>query len=239
MEIIIGREEGARRLHCIVDGREFNIGQAGSVPLSVSRRHCKLTIADSRMSIENIKMQNVTFVDGNQVCSKVISPTSKVQLGEGRYTIPLQQILTLATGVAKSTTPQTPTPTFSLRPLKSVWEEYDQRRLAILEKTSKNANRQRLQGILSLLGMCISFIPGIDQHIRIIVVVAALALAIYFFIKGQTNTIVQKQIHDLDEELAKKYKCTNPKCGRPFGAIPYRQIEFTPKCMACGCNYTH
>lgn len=33
MEIIIGREEGARRLHCIVGGREFNIGQAGAVPL--------------------------------------------------------------------------------------------------------------------------------------------------------------------------------------------------------------
>ena len=79
MEIIIGREEGVRRLHCIVEGREFNVGQAGSVPLSVSRRHCKISVNGSNISIENIKAQNVTFVDGNQIYSKVIAPTSRVQ----------------------------------------------------------------------------------------------------------------------------------------------------------------
>lgn len=118
MEIIIGREEGARRLHCIADGRVFNIGQAGSVPLSVSRRHCKLKIAGSTITIENIKMQNVTFVDGNQVFSKEISSSSNVQLGEERYTIPLQQILSLAGGKTQTTTPQQPT--YSLRSLKNV-----------------------------------------------------------------------------------------------------------------------
>lgn len=237
MEIIIGREEGARRLHCIADGRVFNIGQAGCVPLSVSRRHCKLKIAGSTITIENIKMQNVTFVDGNQVFSKEISSSSNVQLGEERYTIPLQQILSLAGGKTQTTTPQQPT--YSLRSLKNVWEEYDKRRMAIQDEAAKNANRQRLQGIFSLLGVCISFIPGIGQSIRIVIVVATLALAVYFFIKSSTNDTVQRQLHDLDDEFAKKYKCPNPKCGRPFGAIPYRQIEFTPRCLACGCTYTH
>lgn len=96
MEIIIGREEGARRLHCIVGGREFNIGQAGTVPLSVSRRHCKISVNGSNISIENIKAQNVTFVDGNQVVSKGITSNSRVQLGEERFLVPLQQILQLA-----------------------------------------------------------------------------------------------------------------------------------------------
>ena len=237
MEIIIGREEGARRLHCIADGREFNIGQAGSVPMSVSRRHCKLKIAGSTITIENIKMQNVTFVDGNQVFSKEISSSSNVQLSEERYTIPLQQILLLAGGKTQATTPQQPT--YSLRSLKNVWEKYDQCRLAIQDEAAKNANRQRLQGIFSLLGVCISFIPGIGQSIRIVIVVATLALAVYFFIKSSTNDTVQRQLHDLDEEFAKKYKCPNPKCGRSFGAIPYRQIKFTPRCLACGCIYTH
>lgn len=236
MEIIIGREEGARRLHCIVDGNEFNIGQAGSVPLSVSRRHCKLTVVGSHITIENIKIQNVTFVDGNQVFSKEISSMSRVQLGEERYTIPLQQILSLVVGKTPTATPQ---PTYSLRPLKSVWEEYDQCRMSIQDEAAKNANRQRLQGIFSLMGVCISFIPGIGQTIRIVIVVAALAIAVYFFIKGSINTTVQRQIRDLDEEFAKKYKCPNPKCGRPFGAIPYRQIEFTPRCICCGCIYKH
>ena len=79
MEIIIGREECARRLHCIVCGHEFNIGQVGSVPISVSRRHCKITINESNIHIENINARNITFVDGNQIYSKCIKPTSKVQ----------------------------------------------------------------------------------------------------------------------------------------------------------------
>ena len=238
MDIIIGREEGARRLHCVAGGREFNIGAAGSVPLSVSRQHCKLTVNGSNITIENIKAQNITFVDGNQIFSKSISATSKVQLGEERFLIPLQQILQLATG-APVGQQQPDVPTYSLKPLKSVWEEYDDRKMEIQNNAAKSANRQRLQGILSMLGMCIGFIPGIDQTIRIVIVVAALAIAIYFFVKGSMNATVQQQLHDLDEEFAKKYKCPNPKCGRPFGAIPYRNIEYNKQCLACGCKYTH
>lgn len=121
MEIIIGREEGARRLHCIVGGREFNIGQAGAVPLSVSRRHCKISVNGSNISIENIKAQNVTFVDGNQVVSKGITSNSRVQLGEERFLVPLQQILQLAgVSAANGVDPQKEAPTFSLKPMKAV-----------------------------------------------------------------------------------------------------------------------
>ena len=117
MEIIIGREEGARRLHCTVSGREFNIGQAGTVPLSVSRRHCKISVNGSNISIENIKAQNVTFVDGNQVVSKGITTKSRVQLGEERFLVPLQQILQLAgVSAANGVDLQKEAPTFSLKP---------------------------------------------------------------------------------------------------------------------------
>lgn len=241
MEIIIGREEGARRLHCIADGREFNLGQAGSVPTSVSRKHCRITVNGSQMTIENLRDQNITYVDGNQVFSKGITPSSKIQLGESRYTIPLQQILQLATGKSVTTgvPPKQEVPTFSLRPLKPIWEEYEKRKLEIQEEAAKAANMSRLQGILSMFGMCIGFIPGIDQTFRIIIIIAALSVAVYFFFKGMSNNSVSKQIRDLDEEYASKYECPNPACGKPFGAIPYRQIEYNKQCYACGCKYTH
>ncbi len=240
MEIIIGREEGARRLHCIAGGREFNIGQAGSVPLSVSRRHCKITINGSNINIENIKAQNVTFVDGNQIFSKGITPTSKVQLGEDKFLVPLQQILQLV-GVSSANTATTPkeVPTFSLKPMKTVWEEYEGRKMEIQNNAARSANNQRLQGLLSMLGVIIGLIPGIDITLRIVIVVAALSIGVYFFMKGRIGTTVQQQLHDLDEEYAKKYKCPNPACGRPFGAIPYRNIEYNKQCLACGCKYTH
>lgn len=201
MEIIIGREEGARRLHCIVGGREFNIGQAGAVPLSVSRRHCKISVNGSNISIENIKAQNVTFVDGNQVVSKGITLNSRVQLGEERFLVPLQQILQLAgVSAANGVDPQKEAPTFSLKPMKAVWEEYDNRRMKIQNDAAKSANKQRLQGLFSMFGMCLGFIPGIDPTIRIIIIVAALSIGIYFFIKGSVTATVQQQLHDLDDE---------------------------------------
>ncbi len=235
MEIIIGREEGARRLHCMADGREFAIGAAGSVPFSVSRQHCKITVDGSHITIENIKPQNITFVDGNQIVSKRISATSKVQLGEERFLIPLLQILQLATGVR----PQPEAPTFSLGSLEKVWNEYESRRMEIQNKAAKSANHQRLQGVLSMLGMCIGFIPGMPPILRIVVMGAALSIAVYFFIKGSLNDTVQQQLHDLDEEYAKKYKCPNPTCGKPFGSIPYYTIKYNKQCVACGCKYTH
>ena len=238
MDIIVGREQNARRLHCVVGGREFNLGQAGSVPLSVSRQHCKISVNGSSITIENIKAQNVTFVDGNQIFSKSISPTSKVQLGEERFLIPLQQILQLATGAPVGQ--QKPeAPTFSLKPMEAVWNEYDRRKMEIQNKAAKAANMQRLQGILSMLGTCIAFIPGIDPAVRIVIIVAALVIAVYFFWRGSRNNTVQQQLHDLDEEYAKKYKCPNPACGKPFGSVPYRNIEYTKQCFACGCKYTH
>lgn len=240
MEIIIGREEGARRLHCIVGGREFNIGQAGMVPLSVSRRHCKLIVNGTNIHIENIKAQNVTFVDGTQVISKGITPSSCVQLGEEKFFVPLQQILQLAGGsMGNGMVPQKEMPTFSLKPMKAVWNEYDSKRMEIMNNAAKFANRQRLQGIFSMLGMCIGFIQGIDQTLRMVLVFAALCVGVYFFIRGSIGISVQQQLHDLDDEYAKKYKCPNPDCGRPFGTIPYRNIEYNKQCLACGCKYTH
>lgn len=240
MEIIIGREEGARRLHCIVGGREFYVGQAGSVPLSVSRRHCRITVNGSSINIENIKAQNVTYVDGNQIFSKGITPTSRVQLGEERYLVPLQQILQLAGALTvNGGDGQKEPPTFSLKPMKAVWEEYDNRRMEIQNKAAKTANKQRLQGIFSMLGMCIGFISGIDPAIRIVIIVVALSIGIYFFVKGSIGTTVQQQLRDLDEEYAKKYKCPNPACGNPFGPTPYWNIEHKKQCFTCGCKYTH
>lgn len=240
MEIIIGREEGARRLHCIVGGREFNIGQAGMVPLSVSRRHCKLIVNGTNIHIENIKAQNVTFVDGNPIFSKGITPSSRVQLGEEKFLVPLQQILQLAgCSMGNGMAPQKEMPTFSLKPMKAVWNEYDSKRMEIMNNAAKFANRQRLQGIFSMLGMCIGFIQGIDQTLRMVLVFAALCVGVYFFIRGSIGISVQQQLHDLDDEYAKKYKCPNPDCGRPFGTIPYRNIEYNKQCLACGCKYTH
>lgn len=228
MEIIIGREEGARRLHCIADGREFNIGNAGCIPQSVSRKHCKIVVNNESITIENLQPQNITYVDGNQIFSKAITETSKVQLGAEKVSIPLQLVLKMAC----------PPKEFSLIPLKSVWEEYEKRRLEIQVEAAKKANQQRIQGIISMMGMAFGLLP-VPIFFRIACVVAALSLSIYFFVQGTRNSPVQLQLHDLDDEYRDKYKCPNPECGKPFGYISFYSIEYNKQCSACGCKYTH
>lgn len=237
MEIIIGREEGMRRLHCIADGREFNIGQAGAVPTTVSRQHCKLTIEGEKLTIENLKAQNITYVDGNQIFSKSITINSNVQLGNEKFPLPLKSIVALVQAPGQKK-PQESAPEFSLLPLKRIWEEYDNRKLQIQEDAQKKANQQRIQGIVSMCAMLLGAIPQLGAF-RFILMALALAMAVYFFVRSKNDTSVTRQIHDLDEEFAKKYKCPNPKCGRPFGSIPYRNIEFTKGCPACNCKYNN
>lgn len=248
MEIIIGREEGARRLHCIADGREFNVGQAGCVPTSVSRKHCKLNINGDKMTIENLREQNITYVDGNQIFCKGITAQSKVQLGQERYTIPLQEIIQLATGKATATAnkPQADAkpapPTFSLTVLKPIWEEYNQRMLQIdidsAKKQKEEKQKKSIQALCSSAGMLFVLIPQLGIMRFILMGISAL-ITLYLFLKDDNDDIIAVKKNKLNEEYATKYKCPNPQCGKPFGNVPYRNIEFNKQCLACGCKYTH
>ena len=52
MKIVIGRESPNSRLRISVDNKDFFLGENGSVPKSVSRQHCKLTIKEKGNSNE-------------------------------------------------------------------------------------------------------------------------------------------------------------------------------------------
>ena len=232
MEIIIGREEGARRLHCIADGREFNIGQAGTVPTSVSRKHCKLTVMGENIQIENLKMHNVTFVDGCQVFSKGITSSSVVQLGNDKFTIPIKQILSLVNRTPASNGPvgTQKTKVFSLNYLESVWDEYDRRKFELQQENAESVQKRQ---VLMNTRMTISSIPVVGGIIGSALSAAMLAKSV----KNKNDVPLFQKIRDLDEEFATKYACPNPECGRPFGTQPYRQVKFIKKCPACGCRY--
>lgn len=229
MEIIIGREEGARRLHCIAGGREFNLGVAGSVPTSVSRKHCKLIINGDRLAIENLKDLNVTFVDGNQVFSKVITANSHIQLGNEKYNLPLKEIIGLVAPkkTTKPSKPEKDAPIFSLAPLEAVWNEYDRKKVKLQQENENRAKKQREKmGIR----MTLSGIPIIGPITNAIMGADMMSSS-----NNESNAVLLRK---LDEDLDNTYKCPNPECGRPFGPVPYRRLKYTPKCPSCGCKYT-
>lgn len=244
VEAVIGKEEGQHRLLVKIGSKAFVVGNPQSVPNTVSRIHCSLSVEYSddqtrkvtKIKIQNLKPQNITYVDGQEVEAKMIKEDSRVQLGCERYPMDLRLVVD---GMRKFL-PAAPPPSakeYSIVPLRKIWEEYDEERLSISDEAAKNANRQRLQGILSMSGMLIGFIPDINQTIRIVVIAAALLIAIYFFIRGSQDDTVQRKLHDLDEEFRKKYVCPNPECHHFIGNVPYDILSQNTGCQYCKCKY--
>lgn len=241
MELVIGREPQSNQLMIAVDGRPYRMDVGMNVPKSVSRynqqngsAHCRIIISTNGMRLENLNEMNVTYVNGEAVESCKISPTSVVELGEDQYRINLAKILQLV-GYH---------PTYSVKHLRRVWERYDKALLRLQLEERKKQNQQKLQGILSQASMVIVIIPSVMPNIpiamwlRAVLVMCALALGIYFYMKGNKTDdsfIIKKR--ELDEQFKQDYVCPNPKCKRFIGFNSYDSLKSKNKCNMCSCNY--
>ena len=240
IEALLGKEEGAHRLEVKVGQKSFAVGSPESVPKSVSRSHCLLTVDFSddakrtvkSIVVKNVKIQNTTYVDGLEIEQKAIKEKSLVQLGFERYKLDVPMIVAKMRQLLPEIKVE-----YSILPLKNVWEEYDRTKLAITTSSVKSANRQRLQGILSMFGMLVGFIPGVPTTFRIIIIGAALVMAVYFFVKGSVGDPVHKRLHDLDEDFRKRYVCPNPECRHYLGQTPYDVLRQNKSCVYCKCKY--
>ena len=82
MEIIIGRNAQTGQLSLTMGQQIKNIGAANSVPRSVSRRHCRVQVLpNGNYTIENLKMENDTFVNGSPIFTKTVTSSDVVELG--------------------------------------------------------------------------------------------------------------------------------------------------------------
>jgi hypothetical protein len=241
MEIIIGREAQSNQLLVIADGKAYRLDVGGNVPNSVSRynhtdgtAHCRIIISTGGMRVENLNEMNVTYVNGEEVESSKISQTSVIELGEDQYRINLSRILKLI-GYQ---------PTYSTKHLRRVWERYDKALLRLQLEDKKKQNQQKLQGILSQVSMLCVIIPSvmptfpIPSWLRCVLVIGALGMGIYFYLKGnQTDDSFIIKKRELDEQFKEDYLCPNPKCKTFLGFTPYDTLKSRKRCGQCNCNY--
>lgn len=241
MEILLGREPEGSKLIVVVDGKTYKMDTGQSVPNTVSRwdhktsrAHCRIVIGTKGMRIENLNDENVTYVNGEEVESCAITRTSVIELGDDQYRIDFARILKLI-GYQ---------PTYSLKHLRRVWEQYDRELLNLQLEEKKKQNQQKLQGIISQVSMVCVIIPSVmpqfplPPELRAVLVVGALVMGIYFYIKGNKvddSFIIKKR--ELDERFKNEYVCPNPKCKAPLGTIPYDTLKLRKKCTVCNCNY--
>lgn len=241
MEIIIGRDPKSDCLALLVDGKNL-YDSSCTLPNSVSRLrvdehtgHCRIGIKDGIIKILNLNEQNVTYVNGVEISghSQKVDTHSIITLGCDQYRLNLKKLLK-DIGYVKPV---------SIKHLRRVWEKYDRTNLRMQIDQQKSANQQKLQGLISQASVLCVIIPSvipqvpIPAFVRVLLVVIALALGVYFYLKGnktEESFVVKKR--DLDEWLRDEYVC--PECGYFFGVTPYENLEYKDKCPHCNTPLT-
>jgi hypothetical protein len=224
MEIIIGRDQQTRQLCIIKDGNTKLFGQPGSVPMDVSRHHISLQPAgDGKWKIKNLNERNVTFVNGIAVESKTISESDKVELGNSHYLF------------SWAVLQEPKEETIDIRPLKVVWDNYQQNEIEIKDRQKNNGLWASVPLGFSMLG---GLIAGVAPEIREIALLFT-GLAFLIFIYGlyrrsKDNSTVELKANQ--EEFEMKWIC--PKCKHPLTCFrSYIILSQSDACPYCKTKY--
>ena len=122
---------------------------------TVSREHCWLTDnGDGTWTLQNKSAQG-TFVDGKQVLKTKVTPDTYIKLSE-TTTVKVADLLPIQQKVVPTPKPAQPqekkeVPTYSIKPLKYVWEEYHNRQLEIKNR-QRSINQLRSASPIFTLG---------------------------------------------------------------------------------------
>ena len=224
MEIIIGRDQNTRQLNINKDGQIILYGQPGSVPMDVSRNHASLQpMGAGRWQIKNLNEQNVTFVNGIAVESKVISESDRIELGNSHYLFRWDAL-------------QEPkVETIDISQLKRVWDNYQQKNISIREQQKSMGLLASIPLGLSLLG---GIIAGVAPEIRgIALVFTGIAFLIFLYCwyrRSQDNSTIELTKNQDEFEL--KWVC--PKCKHPLTCFrSYIILSQSDECPYCKTKY--
>ncbi len=231
MKLTIGRDAKTSKLQ-VVDANTGAVklyGQAGSVPMDVSRQHCEINVSNSgQISVKNLKAENITYVNGLEVMAKNISKTDTLQLGQSRFTVNLATIL-------NSQVPKV----VDISPLKKVWDEYHEETSRLTIKEKRLNALSRVSGIFSMAAITSGFLlKGQDNHLYYVLYGIAIVLTLAFTIISYINASkVPEKIEQLKEEFMKNYVCPNPDCHRFLGNTYYSVLSQNSCCPYCKVQY--
>ena len=225
MELIIGRDATTSQLRITVGQQSKTFGALGSIPITVSRQHCSLTLlADGSYKITNLKPQNVTFVNGVEVMSKTITSADRIELGPSKFLVSWDWI--------KSFIPQM----VDFRPLRNIWEEYDEHKLDQQIADRKFNSLRGVTGLITMGAIALSIIfPEFrETPLYIGLYLFGLLVSVGFTIKAyQDSSKGPMKQKELMEDFQRHYVC--PHCHHFLGFQSYdvlMQNEACPYCKA-------
>lgn len=266
--ILIGKEPERGRLLISIAGttKMGALGADGCVPACVSRclpasgvAHARIDIDDAgHLKITNLKSQNVTYVDGTAVITKIVRPDSVVELGMDRYRIDLAAVLKVAEkllavkvggkvqggksqpGVQSGNQtpgvkPQPPKLKYTINHLEGVWLEQLARRKEVRDKQKKVNLIRTGCGAFSMLTVPCSFVLG---PVAYVFTGIGLLGTVYSFV-GLKNDDAAQKMEEITEEFQDKYVCPNPDCNKFLGNMSYKLLkkQYSMHCPYCKCEY--
>jgi len=220
--IFIGRDAASSALNINVNNNAQVVGAPGSVPKSVSRQHCQLTINDDgSIHLKNINPQNTTFVNGVAVMSKTVTRGDKVELGGDRYLLNWNLIDKAMPKEA------------DIRPLKAVWETYINETKAVTQSRQRFQTLRGIVPVLTMSAVLIGYLSGGRGIVFLAIYAIVIALTIFFVIKSWKDIPKdEEQMKEIKDRLTQNYCC--PECGYFFGFQEYsilsRNIDYCPRC---------
>ena len=230
MDLIIGRESGVEnpRLAIELNGKTFYWGKPGSVPKSVSRKHCHVSMDDdAKMLIEDITENNFLYVNGADCKRKGgVSISDTIELGPDKYRLDLE-------GILKALSSQQ---TYDISTLKGIYETYQKDREALQVSQGRFNALSALPGILSMTSIGLAVF--IENARIVMIAVAALFALVFALIRYRNASKIPKRIRKLEEDFREHYVCPNPACGHFLGGTPYKELLKNRSCPYCKSKFT-
>lgn len=253
--VYIGKDAGCGRLliSMSIGGKKANalLGEQNSVPKSVSRcvpdegvAHLSISVNDEGViTAKNLKSQNVTYVEGTEIVSKILLNDAEIELGLDKYPIKLSSILSVAEKIVEASEP-TKIPEFNISHLEDVWNNYHNNCIELQKRTRKQNVQGRIPMFFTMGAGALSsiaFACGWGDEVKIICViltVIGLLLMGYTFLKSKNDTSIEDRERFTDE-FQENYICPNPKCGKYLGSYSYKLMkrQYSMSCPHCKCKF--
>ena len=225
MEITIGRDAATSHLKISGGGKTVMQGEQGSVPVSVSRQHCMISVADDgKMTLRNVQTGNWTFVNGTAVEIKRINRGDKIELGADKYALSWEKLEEILPKVA------------DIRPLKKVWDEYENGTFNLQVSERRFNSLRGFTPIITIGAMLLGIFTGRDNPWLWPLYGAAIVLSIGFFLLSMKKV---KEVPTKQKEMRKKlqdeYVC--PCCHHFFGFTDYSILSQNDACPHCKTRF--
>lgn len=248
--ILIGREQDQGRLYiCVIVGGQpysFPLGSTQSVPNTVSRcqpkegkAHCSISIdTKGHMLLTNLKSQNVTFVDGNEVLKKYIDETNLVTLGRNRFPVDVTTIVETASKIVSKVEKEKQPAKYSIAHLESIWNNYNTRNEEIDKEQSVTNLLFRIPFIFSALSGIVTGIAAANGmksvgNISLVLTILGVIVMLYGSYKSVKSPATKAKKENL-ADFKHKYVCPNPDCRRKLTNFDFEELRKMKKCPFCG-----